>query len=72
MNNLMAKIYETVLPEMAEHGIEDTTSNRIAVLSGLWDAWNEDDTHSVEKSMYMTALAFEILHLQLKKIHSTK
>ena len=70
MNKYMEEIYETVLPELASHGFEDTVENRIAALTGLQDAWNEDESHSAEKSMYMIALAFEILNLKLKKIHS--
>jgi hypothetical protein len=70
MNTYMQEIYDTVLPDMAAHDIEDTIPNRIAYLSGLQDAWNEDTTKSPEKSMYTMALAFELLNLKLKNIFS--
>lgn len=72
MNKYMVEIYETVLPEMAAHGIEDTTPNRIAFLSGLLDGWLEDESRSAEKSIYVSALALEIFYLKLTQIRSMK
>lgn len=62
----MEEIYETVLPEMAANDIEDTTENRIAFLTGLYDGWKEDPETSLEKTFYMMALNSEIMSLKLK------
>jgi hypothetical protein len=58
------EIYEAVLPELASHGIEDTTQNRLWALEGLRDAWNEDSESSFEKSMWQLALMGEIWSLE--------
>ncbi len=61
------EIYESVLPEMMDHDIEDTVDNRITFLTGLYDAWKEDSDRSVEKTLYMTALNSEIFCLKIRK-----
>ncbi len=68
MDARLAEIYEQILPVMAANHIEDTVPNRIAFLTGLQDAWKEDDNTSFEKSLYMLALSTEIDHLKLKNI----
>ncbi len=59
------EIYESVLPEMEAHEIEDTVPNRITFLTGLYDGWREDSDHSFEKTLYMIALRTEICCLTL-------
>lgn len=66
MKTRMEEIYEAVLPEMAAHDIEDTTSNRIEFLTGLYDGWNEEPNKSIEQILYMIALSAEITFLKIQ------
>ncbi len=61
------EIYESVLPEMKAHDIEDTVDNRITFLTGLYDVWKEDSDRSVEKTLYMLALTEELSRLIIRK-----
>jgi hypothetical protein len=60
------EVYEMLLPELAENGIEDTPEHRLWGLEGIYDAWREDDTVSFEKTMWMLAVHTEIMSLRLK------
>ena len=60
------EIYEFALPEMKANGIDDTTENRIAFLTGIANAWEEDSDISLEKTFYKLALQSEISTLELK------
>jgi len=62
----MDEIYDTVLPEMAAHDIEDTIENRHIFLTGLRDGWKEDTDTSTAKSLYMMAINCEILILSMR------
>lgn len=64
---LIDTVYQAVLPEMAAKGIEDTTENRIYFLTGLLEAWTENDDSCIEKSCYVIAVSLEISHLQIKQ-----
>jgi hypothetical protein len=57
------EIYDHVLPEMAANNIEDTTENRIKVLTGLQTAWSEEPS-GFAKLPWMFALGTEILRLR--------
>lgn len=58
--NRQTVIEEKMLEEFKLHSIEDTPQNRIEFLTGIQEAWNEDETISFEKSLYKMALSFMI------------
>ena len=60
------EIYDAILTEMARLEIEDTPQNRLDMLTGLYEGWQEDESSSFEKSLYMIALATEIAVLQVR------
>lgn len=66
------EIYDAVLKEMARLGIEDTPQNRLDMLTGLYEGWQEDTSSSFEKSLYVIALASEIAVLRVQVAFSVK
>jgi hypothetical protein len=60
------EIYETVLPEMAYRGIEDTLANRFSFLAGMQEAWLEDPEWNAAKAAYCIAVHTEIVRLNLE------
>lgn len=59
------QIYAVVLPEMAAHGISDTTSNRIAVLTQVYEDWS-CNSYDLDREYYRVAIALEILALKVQ------
>lgn len=60
------EIYDFVLPEMEANDIEDTTLNRYLFLTGVRDAWYEDEESSFEKTLYLIAINGEIMILKIR------
>lgn len=61
---LIEEIYAGVLPELARHGIEDTTEHRLWALQGLRDGWMEEDLPP-EAGPYIAACTVEIFKLKM-------
>lgn len=62
-------IYNFALPQLEEHGFEDTPENRLAILEGMRDTMEEVPASPEEllgKSLYMFAITNEILLLKCK------
>lgn len=47
------EITQKMMEEFEIHKIEDTPENRISFLTGVRDAWREDTSSSLEKTLYM-------------------
>lgn len=63
---LIDEINDFMLTTFQEKGVEDTTANRIAFLTGLQKAWKEDPDASIGKTLYQMALNSELMLLQIK------
>lgn len=59
------EINEAMLDAFKTEGLEDTNANRLDFLIGLHDAWSEDPSTSIEKSLYVLALNLEITRLRV-------
>ena len=60
----IATITSGMLQEFKLTGIRDTTQNRLDFLTGMREAWREDETRSFEKSAWMIAISMEIGRLR--------
>ena len=66
MSRKIDEIYANVLPDMAKHGIKDTTENRLAYLTGLRDGWVEDGPKpGTDKQWWLLALNVELMRLEI-------
>lgn len=59
------EINEAMLTEFKSAGLEDTPNNRFEFLTGLRDAWKEDPSSSIEKTLYQISLNYELARLAL-------
>ena len=64
VSRMIQDIYDEALPEMAKNGIEDTPENRIAFLTGMMEAWEEDPAENPLKTMWVFALSVELTRLR--------
>lgn len=60
------EITEFMVTSLKEGGFEDTPENRLAFLTGLKQAWDEDTDSSIEKSLYMLALTMLLMLARMK------
>jgi hypothetical protein len=64
---MIETIYETLLPELAANGVEDTPLHRLWALEGLVDGWEEDNPPT-EAQPWIRAAKFEIVLLKIKTV----
>lgn len=62
-------VYERVLEEMKKEEIPDTTENRIAMLEGLRDGWEEEDGDNPDAVPWIIAVTLELTKLNIKRFN---
>jgi hypothetical protein len=60
------EIRDFMLTELDNMGAEATDENQFYFLTGLRDAWIEDQDNNLEKSLYQLALAGEMARIEAK------
>ena len=60
------EINQAAIAGMLEYNIEPTLDNRLTFVTGIRDAWFEDETRSFEKSKYIIAINVLIISLKAR------
>jgi len=63
-NPRSTEIYDAMIEEMQRLKIEPTPDNQLSFLEGLRDGWKEDQTVSLEKSLYMITINTMLFRLR--------